>query len=262
MRSVRFGNLLIHAVDYNPVSNTIKVVKNINFSIHFDNANHELTNELKTTYYSPYFEPIFNQLINYSPLSSRNDNMIGDPATYVIIANTIFDGYLDEFVEWKTQKGYIVEIVYTNDIGTSASSIRAYLMELYNNPSIQLPAPSFVLLVGDTNQIPASYSSGGHVSDLDYCDFTGDGVPDMLPSYASGVTADGDTIQISFDPNEGISNNWSDDLLFALGMNLLKLEISGSGKDTQVQSAGIVRTARKIMDGELFVPANLWPSSS
>ena len=40
------------------------------------------------------------------------------------------------------------------------------------------------------------------------------------------------------------------------------LEISGSDKNTQVQRAGIVRTARKIMDGELFVPANLWPTSS
>ena len=98
------------------------------------------------------------------------------------------DGYLDDFIEWKTQKGYIVDVVYTNDIGTSASSIRAYLLELYNNPSIQLPAPSFVLLVGDTNQIPASYSSGGHVSDLNYCDFTGDNMPEILHGRFSAST--------------------------------------------------------------------------
>jgi len=45
-------------------------------------------------------------------------------------------------------------------------------------------------------------------------DLDGDGVADLLPSYESGVTADGDTIQVSFNPDDGINNNWSDDLEF------------------------------------------------
>ena len=39
----------------------------------------------------------------------------------------------------------------------------------------------------------------------------------------------------------------------------VELETAGSGKDLDVLSAGIVRTARKIMDGHLFVPADVWP---
>lgn len=35
------------------------------------------------------------------------------------------------------------------------------------------------------------------------------------------------------------------------------LETAGSGEDLDVLSAGIVRTARKIMDGHLFVPAEI-----
>ena len=197
MRYVRIGNLFIHAVDYNPVSKMIRVVKDIDFTVHFDNANHLRTRELRDNYYSPYFEPIFNQLINYDAQSFRNDDMISDPATYVIIANSVFNGYLDEFIEWKTQKGYIVDVAYTNEIGTSASSIRAYLLELYNNPSLQLPPPSFVLLVGDTNQLPASYSSGGHVSDLDYCDFTGDNKPDIFHGRFSAQSPTQLTSQIN-----------------------------------------------------------------
>ena len=46
----------------------------------------------------------------------------------------------------------------------------------------------FVLLVGDTQQLPASYSSGGHVSDLDYCDFTNDNIPDVLCGRFSAQT--------------------------------------------------------------------------
>ena len=65
LRSVRFGNLLIKPIDYNPIQNKIKFIKSLNFKIHFDNANIELTNEMKSLYYSPYFEPVYNQIINH-----------------------------------------------------------------------------------------------------------------------------------------------------------------------------------------------------
>ena len=45
-------------------------------------------------------------------------------------------------------------------------------------------------------------------------DIDGDGVADLLPSYESGVTADGDSVQIAFDPDNGIASRWSDDIEF------------------------------------------------
>ena len=180
LRQVRIGNLLVKPVDYNPVSNTVKVVKNIEFIIHFDNADLHTTQQLQTDYYSPYFEPIYSQLINYNRTQTRNDDLIHDDVTYVIVANHAFRDYMDEFIQWKTEKGFHVITAYTDEIGSSASGIRAFIQELYLNPEPGVAPPSFVLLVGDTSQLPASYSSGGHVSDLDYCDFTGDMMPEIL----------------------------------------------------------------------------------
>jgi len=40
----------------------------------------------------------------------------------------------------------------------------------------------------------------------------------------------------------------------------VRLETSGDGANLRVLSAGVVRTARKIMDGTLYVPASTWPS--
>ena len=39
------------------------------------------------------------------------------------------------------------------------------------------------------------------------------------------------------------------------------LETEGGGAELNVQRAGIVRTARKIMDGRVFVPESIWPQS-
>ena len=142
----------------------------------------------KYKYASPYFEGIFeNSLINYSsPYSNltRDNDFIEDNVKYVIVANQTFQGYLDEFIEWKSQKGYNVVVGYTNEIGSSANAIKSFIENEYNSSN---PA-SFVLLVGDTQQLPASYSSGGHVSDLDYCDFTNDNIPDVLCGRFSAQT--------------------------------------------------------------------------
>ena len=47
---------------------------------------------------------------------NRTDDIIDDPVTYVIVANSSFEGYLDEFIEWKTKKGYHVIVGYTQEI--------------------------------------------------------------------------------------------------------------------------------------------------
>ena len=103
LRAVRFGNLMINPISYNPVTNELKIKRNIEFNIIFEGANYEATNTEKARLYSPYFEPIYQSMINYSPLNSRED-MIENQVGYIIIANEVFNGHLDDFVEWKTQK--------------------------------------------------------------------------------------------------------------------------------------------------------------
>jgi 2-methylaconitate cis-trans-isomerase PrpF len=39
----------------------------------------------------------------------------------------------------------------------------------------------------------------------------------------------------------------------------LRLELAGSAAQPDIASAGVVRTARKIMDGNVYVPAGIWP---
>jgi len=189
MRGTNISNLSINPIKYNPVKNELIIYNNIEFIVHFDNINSELDSYNKSKYYSQYFEPIYSKtLINYNQYRSRNNNFIEEKVSYLIIANQVFEGYLDDFINWKTQKGFNVIVVYTDEIGSSASSIKAYINEQYINPANNLPPISFVLLVGDTQQIPPSYSTSEHVSDLDYCDMTNDNIPDILCGRFSAQT--------------------------------------------------------------------------
>ncbi len=189
MRSVRIANLIIRPVDYNPVTGILQIVTDIEFDIVFDNADIAATAQLKEDYYSPVFEPVFETLAYYDRPQNRDD-LVNDPITMVIVANSMFEGQLDEFIDWKTEKGYTVVTGYTDEIGSSTSAIKNFIQDLYDNPVNGAP-PSFVLFVGDVAQMPTwNGNTGGHVTDLDYVEYTNDYMPEIYHGRFSAANAD------------------------------------------------------------------------
>ncbi len=61
----------------------------------------------------------------------------------------MFQDQLQPFIEWKTQKGFTVIEAYTDDpaVGSTTTSIKAFLQDLYDNATTEDPAPSFVLFL-------------------------------------------------------------------------------------------------------------------
>ena len=179
MRAVRVGNLVIRPVEYNPASGVLRIHKNIEILITFDGADISATQDLHETYASPVFESAYNRLANHGQFSSRDD-LVGDKITFVIISHPTFESQLQEFVQWKTEKGFVVVEGYLDVIGFSTTEIKNFIQDLYNNPTADVPAPSFVLFVGDVAQVPAwNGDAGSHVTDLDYVNMTGDYMPEI-----------------------------------------------------------------------------------
>lgn len=80
----------------------------------------------------------------------------------------------------RPKKGFKVITGYTDQIGTSYSAIRSWVQSQYNSGTPTDPAPSFLLIVGDTPQIPSTTgSASGKMTDLYYGSVDGDYFPDM-----------------------------------------------------------------------------------
>lgn len=192
MRGERLGRINIAPVRYNPVTNTIQVYNDIVVEISYTGAEISKTIELKKNSYSLYFESMFgNQLLNYKPVVAAKDTMSKYPVKYVIVADPMFQAALQPFIQWKTKKGFTVVEAYTNNaaVGTTTASIKNYLQGLYNAGTPSDPAPSFVLFVGDIAQIPAfAGNAGSHVTDLYYCEYTGDYLPEVYYGRFSATT--------------------------------------------------------------------------
>ncbi|MCB0806000.1 MAG: T9SS type A sorting domain-containing protein [Bacteroidales bacterium] len=187
MRGVRLARVEIAPVYYNPVKNQIKVYNNLKVNIQFTGGDIATTILKKEEGYSPYFSGMFNQLINYKPAGNGKELIMDEPATYIVVSDPMFEDALQPFIEWKTKKGFQVVEAYTDDpsVGSTTTSIKSYLQDFYNNPPAGYYPQSFVLFVGDINQIPAfSGTSSYHITDLYYNTFDGSG--DIYPECFYG----------------------------------------------------------------------------
>ena len=178
MRDVNMASVVVSPVAYNPVTDKIRVYSRIDVEITYENANIPATLEMKDKYYSPLFHAAKEAVIN--PMDTRNEFNI-TPVKYLIIAHDMFanNEQLMAFVNWKKRIGYLVEVAYTSSTGTTTTAIRNYILSEYTNATAANPAPTFVLLVGDVEQIPVFTGTQNHKTDLHYATWTsGDHLPD------------------------------------------------------------------------------------
>jgi len=193
MRDVNIATVTVAPVAYNPITNKFRICKSFDVTFTFVNANISGTYEMKAKYGSPMFQMASNSVIN--PVERSRDEFAATPIKYVIIAHSMFQGNADltNFVNWKKRLGYIVDLKFTGDaaVGTTNTSIKSYIQGLYDNATAENPAPSFILLIGDHQQIPAFSSTvqNSHVTDLYFATLTGgDNIPDCYYGRFSAQT--------------------------------------------------------------------------
>lgn len=106
------------------------------------------------------------------------------PQGYLVVSGTRFRKTLQPLLKWKRQEGYIVDELYF-DYG-DLNSVKDSLQNRYDNPTADHPAPLFILIVGDLDDIalwPPRHNIQGletHRSDFYYSEFTGDMLPDAM----------------------------------------------------------------------------------
>ena len=188
-RDRRLAHLKYCPVQYNPVSGTVVVCRSATVTIRYLKADSVATEEHFRRYHSPSFASGAMSLNSLYP----KEVSTAAPVRYLIVAHYMFRGQLDNFVTWKRRKGFITDIVYTDDVavGSDTTSIAAYIHSQYTDATATSPAPTYLLLVGDVEQIPpfAGRTDDDHITDLYYTTWTtGDNLPDCYCGRFSAQT--------------------------------------------------------------------------
>lgn len=190
LRGINLAKIDINPIAYNPVENAIRVYDDIKIELSLENADTEKTAEEQKRTYSPYFEIIKKTLFSTTNTSKgypANPDHTRYPIKYLIVTPPEFKAELKDFIKWKTMKGFSVVTATTDEIGNTASEIKTWIKQRYDEATPQDPAPTFLLLVGDTDKLPPSLKSGkstGRVTDLYYACM--DGANDVFPDMYYG----------------------------------------------------------------------------
>ena len=182
MRGIQVADLTINPVQYDAVNNQIRVYNDIEVEVSFGHYDKVAAyNEFARTF-NPYFVGIYKQMFNVRAINDVYDehpDLWQNPVKMLVIANRAFESTIADWVTWKTEKGFYVDVNYTDQIGTNANAIKTFIQQKYAQD-----APTFVMIMGDKNMVPesANGSETDCVTDLYYMTVDGDEFPDMFHS--------------------------------------------------------------------------------
>ncbi len=182
MRGIQIAALTINPVQYDAVNNTIRVYNNIDVEVSFGSYDKTAAfNEFARTF-NPYFAGVYKTMFNNRAINDIYDehpDMWQNPVKMLVIANREFESTIQEWVNWKTEKGFYVDVNYTDNIGTTAAAIKTFIQNKYAED-----APTFLMIMGDKNMVPQSGtgSATSCVTDLGYSSVDGDEFSDMYHS--------------------------------------------------------------------------------
>ncbi len=181
MRGIQIGALQLNAVRYNPSANTIRVYNDIELEVTFEDADLALTEKTLVNTYSPYFRTVYSALFNERAILDIYDehpDLWAVPVKMLVVANRMFEDAMQPWITWKTEKGFVMDVNYTDEIGTTASAIKTFITDKYNEGVANGQAPTFIIIIGDQNQVPQSQmgSATHKVTDLYYYAVAGNDV--------------------------------------------------------------------------------------
>ena len=188
MRGIQVGSLVVNPVNYNPANNTIEVYNDIELEVRYNDYDKVAADGEFARTYSHYFRNVYKTMFNWrDDVYDQHPDLWLAPVKMLVIANRMFEEVMQPWVEWKTTKGFYVSVNYTDQIGSTPAAIRSFIQEEYDKD-----APTFVIIFGDKEQVPASAtgSATNCVTDLQYMSVDNDDFPDIYHSRMCAQTVE------------------------------------------------------------------------
>lgn len=191
-RGRNLANLAISPVRYNPGSNIVEVITSMNIEIIFTPDGSTATKSPATAS-SLFTENLEKGILNYGP-EDYIPGFSDKPVRMVILTDTAFLKHLQPFIEWKTQKGFRLDLLFrgADFAGTTYAELKSTLSTLYNSSTEDNPPPEYLLIVGDVSHIP--YYGTTTVTDMYYAEYDGNG--DYFPEMYTGRLPVADTNEL------------------------------------------------------------------
>lgn len=181
-RDRNLATLTFSPVLVDVMNNKAVVCLSADITVRYIGADEQATLDHFQRYYTPAYSigTTLNTLLSPKYVSNAT------PIRMAVLAHSSLRcDKLEQFFDWKRSQGFRVDVFYIDELGiTAPAAIDAMLANLYTNATSADPAPAYLLVVGDVDQVPShssklSSSYNDHITDLYYTTWTnGDKVSD------------------------------------------------------------------------------------
>lgn len=181
LRGDRLSTISIVPAHYNTLDNSIQIIISMEIEIEFISATKSLSAGVDEKPYGQLPQKGIKSYSHEQLINGYTDKPVG----MVILTDTIFRKQIEPLVRWKTQKGFRVTTLYRGATlaGLLNTEIKDTLRKIYQAATTEIPAPEYLLIIGDLTYVPQSPGTS-QLSDLYYGEFTGNG--DYLPEMYIG----------------------------------------------------------------------------
>ena len=185
MRDVRGMVVVVNPFRYNPAERVLRVYDSV--VVEITRVRPGKINVLRRrppTGLDREFARIYEtHFLNYENAPSLRYAPVEEVGNMLVISYGSFMTAMEPFVEWKRQTGVPCEMVSVATAGGTPAAIKSYIQNYYDTNGL-----TFVLLVGDGDQVPTPYVNGG-ASDPSYSLVAGDDTyPDIFVGRFSAET--------------------------------------------------------------------------
>lgn len=182
IRGTQLAIISIRPVQFNPVTNKIKVYTKIKYRVEFIGANKSFNRIAQEN--SAHFSSLMkNIVLNHKSIPKAcNPHYSNNSKDYIIVTTLANIDAADTLAEWKRQMGYKVEIIAKNN--WTAQQVKDSIHSCYFN---WIPRPDYFLIIGDHDDVPADeFTSGNTFYPTDLYFACIDGASDYYPDMAHG----------------------------------------------------------------------------
>lgn len=178
LRDFHGMNFKVYPFDYNPEAQKLKIYSSVTVKVTFNSTR----SVAAATKINRTFDAVYsNQFLNYKGLRGTPVTEEGD---ILVICPENFMEAMQPYADWKIRNGYNVEMVSVVAAGNSASAIKTYITNYYNEHNL-----AYVIIVGDNAQFPTPSISGDKVDNYFTEIAGGDSYPDIILGKISAENA-------------------------------------------------------------------------
>ncbi len=186
-------------------------------------------------FYRLYAKTIFNWT------EDERTELVRHPTKMLILCPVGYTANLQDYVDWKIQQGIEVDVATVGtggDMANTASAIISYMGTVWNAATVEDPAPTYLLIIGDEsgtiNVATNSGATGSHVTDLTYVRMNGtDYLPEMYHGRfsVSSITELANVIQksVTFEKTQMPDLSYLGDVVMIAGYDTSFASTHGNG---------------------------------